>query len=1056
MKFHFSLPQLRGASKRRRHTRSSGRRSNVLLRVEGLEERAVPTTWTGAAGNQLWFDRMNWDTLTVPGSGDMVTIPENSPQVLLAEVNGNPTTIAGLTFSGVMEMRTSLIVMGPMTWTRGTIFGDGANDSQLQVRGVTLSGPDPKSLHGNVDIENGGVMNWSGGDILASADPSGGPTFANGSTVNLNDDVSFHGTFSPDPQFMCSGTLRKQGGTGTSTISNLTASGPVEVDTGSLVLDGTGSLSGPVSLAAGTNLSVSTFRGYTLADTTVSGAGTLSIAANAILRYSGSVTVQNLSLVTNGLLTVPTGQTPSLTVSGSMDWTGGTISGGHVTINGTLNIHGTDDKFLNSCTVDNAGLATWADAGAVVDPATGGPVVWNNLAGATFDVQNQAPFISAGNVTFFNAGTFRKSTATDTSLTATFNNSGLLDIAAGGILDSSTTYHGQRYTSRAYNWQAGAADTGTGTVLISAATTLTVVGDSSVPNLTLVAGATIVGAATLTVDGLFSWTGGTLTGAGTLVMNGGVNISGPDTKTLTGWTLVNPGIAVWTGTGGIVGTNAAWDNLAGSTFQDGATGQLSGNGGGGMASTHFNNAGLYEATITAPLFHLLDVLFDNSGVVQVDPGLVLSIHDSTLTLEDGSSEGGGGSLLVGGSTQIIVTGNPSIENVTLQTDGETVSGFGTLTITGLLHWDAGTMANGHIGFQGPISIGANPVSLKNFIFDNFGTVTWTATNPFMLLDSASIWNNLPGSLFDARTDGTVEMSPPGSPEPQFNNAGIFRKSAGTGTMSLQQVTFTNMGSVEVLSGTLDLLGDFPNFSGTTLTFGSYFMHGTLRFPNADIRTNAAAIVLDGPAAGIRDTGIPMTHDALANFANNADTGSFTVQGARTFATGGDFSNAGTLTIAAGSTFTANGMYDQTAGLTILAGGTLTAVSAIDIEGGELDGFGTVNGNVLNAAVVNVGGPLAAGMLTINGDYTQTAAGNLLVQIGDPNLGTDFSQLNVSGQATLDGTLTVTLIDGFIPASGDAFEVLMWSSASGAFGTLAGDGSLFDPVPETVGLYLVAH
>jgi hypothetical protein len=1044
----------RDAGEWKKRARHKGRWAGARLRLERLEERAVPTTWTGLGGDPFWFNRLNWDTLTVPGSGDNVTIPDNSPQVLLAEPQGQGTTIAGLTMSGAIEMRTDLIVIGPMSWTKGTIFADGAQNTHLRVQGVFLSGPDPKSLHGNISVENSGLMNWSGGDVIATTDPWGRPTFANSGTVNLNDDVSFRWNFFPEPQFICEGTLRKQGGTGTSTIGGLTASGPVVVDSGTLALDGNGTVSGPVTLAAGTSLSFPGNPGhsYTLVGTTVSGPGTLKINSNGTLDYSGNVTVQNLNLVTNGVLTIPTGQMANLTISGSMDWSGGTISGGLVTINGTLTVHGDDDKFLIGCVLDNAGLATWTDAGAIVGPMVGQAVIWNNLAGATFDVQNQAPFIApAGNVSFFNAGTFRKSVATVTGLAVTFSNSGLLDLAPGAILDVSVTYHGQRYTSPHYTWQAGASDTGTGTVLISAST-LTVAGNSSVPNLTLAVGGTINGTATLTVDGLFNWTGGTLSGAGTILAPGGINISGSDRKVLLGWTIDNAALAVWTGAGGIDGTNATWNNLAASTFQDSATGQLSGNGGGGGASTHFNNAGTYEATITAPLYHLVGVLFDNSGAVQVDPGLVLSIFDSTLTMEDGSSEGGGGSFLVSGRTLFDVMGAASVENVTLQTDGDIVSGVGTLSITGLLHWDAGTMANGHVQFQGPIVIGPNPVALNNFILDNAGTVTWTGTST-IVLDSASVWNNQPGSLLDAQNNGIFRIDTFGHPQPHFNNAGTFRKSAGTGTTPFQEITFTNTGSVEVLSGTVDLLGNFPNFSGTTLTGGSYFVHGTLRFQNADIRTNAATIILDGPAASIRDTSFP-SNDALANFTSNTGAGAFSLQGNQTFATPNDFTNAGTVNIAAGSTLNVRGMYAQSAGLTVLAGGTLTAANLVDIEGGALDGFGTINGNVRNAATVNVGGLLAAGTLTINGDYTQTAAADLLVQIGGPNAGIDYSQLSVSGRATLDGTLTVTLINGFVPNAGDSFEVLTYGSAGGAFATLDGDGPLFNTVYDAGGLALV--
>jgi hypothetical protein len=92
---------------------------------------------------------------------------------------------------------------------------------------------------------------------------------------------------------------------------------------------------------------------------------------------------------------------------------------------------------------------------------------------------------------------------------------------------------------------------------------------------------------------------------------------------------------------------------------------------------------------------------------------------------------------------------------------------------------------------------------------------------------------------------------------------------------------------------------FSNFSGTTLTGGTYDILGTLQFPNANIGTNAATIILDGPASQIVDqTG----HNALANFATNAAGGDFTVQNGRDLATPGPFSNQGNLTVGTGSTF----------------------------------------------------------------------------------------------------------------------------------------------------------
>jgi hypothetical protein len=65
-------------------------------------------------------------------------------------------------------------------------------------------------------------------------------------------------------------------------------------------------------------------------------------------------------------------------------------------------------------------------------------------------------------------------------------------------------------------------------------------------------------------------------------------------------------------------------------------------------------------------------------------------------------------------------------------------------------------------------------------------------------------------------------------------------------------------------------------------------------------------------------------------------------------------------------------------------------------------------------------------------------------------------LLVNGHATLDGTLTVTLINGFTANTGDTFPVLSGSSASGIFATLAGDGTFFDRQNDGSNLNLVSH
>jgi hypothetical protein len=189
-----------------------------------------------------------------------------------------------------------------------------------------------------------------------------------------------------------------------------------------------------------------------------------------------------------------------------------------------------------------------------------------------------------------------------------------------------------------------------------------------------------------------------------------------------------------------------------------------------------------------------------------------------------------------------------------------------------------------------------------------------------------------------------------------------------------------------------------------------------------------------------------------------NTGTLTVGSLRAILIDGgdDFANSGMVSLTGFGSVVVTGNYTQTAGSTVLTSGLLTVDGLVDLEGGVLAGTGVLNANVLNNAEVDVGQPGSPGILTIVGDYTQTSGGTLVIEIGGLNSGTDFDQLNVTGQATLDGTLTVNLINGFVPNSGDGFTVLTFGSATGAFASINGDGPLFTPTFDPADVTLVAN
>jgi hypothetical protein len=140
-----------------------------------------------------------------------------------------------------------------------------------------------------------------------------------------------------------------------------------------------------------------------------------------------------------------------------------------------------------------------------------------------------------------------------------------------------------------------------------------------------------------------------------------------------------------------------------------------------------------------------------------------------------------------------------------------------------------------------------------------------------------------------------------------------------------------------------------------------------------------------------------------------------------------------LNIAASQKFQiTSGSFTQTAGVTRVDGTLAVTPSSatIQIQGGVLQGSGTISNNVSNSGTVAPGD--SPGTLQISGNYTQTSAGTLQIEIGGTTAGTQYDQLHVSGAASLNGALQVVLVNGFSPASGDSFDILDWGTLSGKF------------------------
>jgi hypothetical protein len=280
----------------------------------------------------------------------------------------------------------------------------------------------------------------------------------------------------------------------------------------------------------------------------------------------------------------------------------------------------------------------------------------------------------------------------------------------------------------------------------------------------------------------------------------------------------------------------------------------------------------------------------------------------------------------------------------------------------------------------------------------------------------------------------------------ITNNGTFTKTTGTVSAPVGP-DFDNNGTIGVQTGTLQFNGAFPAYnSGTkTLTKGTYNVAGTLQWVGADVVANAATISLDGAGSAIQSTSAT---NAMANFASNS--GSLTVKNGKALTTKA-FTNTGTVVIGPGtnSTLTAPG-----SGYTQNTGGASTALTAslsklvasaasgnVTINGGSLSGIGTVQTaagqTFTNGATVSPGS--SPGILAATASYAQTAGGSLPIEIGGTTLGTQYDRLAVTGNASLNGTLALSTINGFVPTAGQTFNVLTYTGTrSGTFSSVTGD------------------
>ena len=386
-------------------------------------------------------------------------------------------------------------------------------------------------------------------------------------------------------------------------------------------------------------------------------------AASANFNSSNVISPASLTLGPFGSL----GGSNLVTVSGPMTWNNSfTIGGSNSVIADGGLIIGPGNVTLDGRTLVNLDSALWTNDGVgqllLIDGA-----VLSNAPGATFDCVGNSTFeASSGGGLVANAGLFQTIGAPATTvIRAPFSNnavvevqSGLLSIADGGssisvtnslakiavfsnatidfnggtfLLDSSAIIDGPGNLSvsgsQAVADLAGEVDLmGTNTfsggvaditgdyncvsndlVIAGGTANFNGTGVIAPTSLTLGLFGTLGGSDLVTVNGPMTWSGGsTITGANSVIADGGLTI-GPGNVSISGRTLVNAGLALWTNSGPgdiLLFGGALLSNAPSGRFDCVGNGVINFSSGGGRV----NNEGLFQiigpgalTTIEVPL-----------------------------------------------------------------------------------------------------------------------------------------------------------------------------------------------------------------------------------------------------------------------------------------------------------------------------------------------------------------------------------------------------------------------------------------------------------------------
>ena len=697
----------------------------------------------------------------------------------------------------------------------------------------------------------------------------------------------------------------------------------------------------------------------------------------------------------------------------------------------------------------------------------GGPTAINNEGQILSNV-------SGGQITlrytnFGNTGTIAAQNGGTLYLQANVDNTnGILNVDAASAFDISSQV-------------TGGQSTGAGALTLNSATLIGFTSNSqlTVNNATVASGLTLNNHATVygglhLIDSTVSGTGDVQ--LGTSNSNYGILYSEGSTQNTVGSAMTIHGPNGYIGDGGVL-----FDNK-GTVASDVAGGQMT------LRYTNFRNENLFKAINGGTLY--LNANLDNTGgILFVDAA---SAIDSNSLIHGGQVTGQG-TLNLNGSTIDAFTANAnlSIANAGI-TNGLVLNNHAT--VYGALHITDSTLSgtgdvqlgtsNSNYGILYSNGASQNIVGSAmtihgpngyigdgGVLFDNKGTIASDVLGGQMTLRYTNFRNE---NLFEAINGGTLNLNA------NLDNTGgiLFVDAAsaidsnslihggqvtGQGTLNLNGSTidaFTANANLSIANATVTnglLLNSTAHVTGTLnvnnstisgngdITLGSLPNYAILTSNGAGPNVIGGGIVVHGANGYIGDGGT--TIDNQGTISSDVNGGQMTIRY-------GSLTNEGTLSAVNGGTMNVNEPITDTGKVIAGAGSTVNVVSGFTqsgsaahttvdgtlnvgqngvftVAGGKLDGVGTINGTVLNTGgiVSPVDGP---GTLTVNGNYTQSAGGTLMISFDNSS----HSLLQVNGTGTTGGDAVFAFL-GNTPSQsliGSSFDFLDTNTLVNGTGT----------------------